>query len=101
MSSSSNGGAINDESTNNLLIEGCTFEQCTSGYVGAIRVVSGNAVFNRICGYKCESTSTVCFSTIESDSSRTINTVHDSSVAYCVASNDYTMYHLYGYIDIK
>ena len=83
-----------------ILIESSTFFSTNAKYYGAICIYNGNAVFNRICGYKCSSSNNVCFSTIQG-SSRTINTVHDSSVAYCVASSYYTMYHYYGCIDIK
>ena len=108
MSSSSHGGAINDESTNNLLIEGCTFEKCTiispTTFLmgGAIYVDSSNCVLNKVCGVSCVNSDRASFSYVGyTSSSQTINTVHLTSIAYCVASSDYTMCHKQGYIDIK
>ena len=105
MSSPSNGAAIHDESTNNLLIEECTFDRCKiSGQNrgGAIYVHSSNCVLHKVCGVSCESSYISSFSYIGQESSKqTNNTVYDSSVAYCNAVSYYAMYHSFGYIDIK
>ena len=106
MSSSSSGGAISTESVDNFLIEASTFVNCrmnsNSGYGAAIYSKNGNIVLDHVCGTNCYSAYFEGFSDIYGKSSgKSINYVHDSSVAYCVASNQFTMYHYYGHIDIK
>ena len=55
---------------------------------------------NHVCAIECKSPSYYAF-TYVTNTGRTVNSIYQSSVAYCVADDFYTMYHRYGYIDIK
>ena len=98
--SSSSGGAIYSTSLSKLLVETSTFVSCSADYGGAIYISKGDCVIHEVCGYHCTA-NYESFSLVSGDSNRDKNYVHDSSVAYCVASNWYTMVHQYGYIEIK
>ena len=101
--SSSSGGAIYSTSLSKLLVETSTFVSCSaSSQGGAIYISKGDCVIHEVCGYHCTANSQFSFSDVwQSSGTKDKNYVHDSSVAYCVASNYYTMYHYYGYIEIK
>ena len=110
MSSSSSGGAISfsGSDSTHFLVEKSNFVNCrmtdTSGDAGAINVNPSNSVLKSICCYNCHSSNYEGGCNIygpNSNSNNIINYVHDSSVAYCVASSYYTMVHEYGYIEIK
>ena len=87
---------------NNLLIEKCSFFNCTTtNSSGAIRVTGGNSIFVFLCGSHCFSACTDAFSCVSTDQSREINNAIESSVALCKASDRYTMVHNYGSVRIN
>ena len=96
------GGAINYEySSGKLLIERCLFHNCRAErYTSSVRVVYGNCIIAFSCGQHCSSPSDG-FSSVHNDGSRKINSVFDSTVSYCAASQYLIMYHSQGSIRIK
>ena len=105
ISASHNGAAINDQKTKNLLIEKCTFIKCSVSpgelLGGAINVESGNCVLNFVCGYNCSSSGNEGFCNIEKDESRSINSIYDASVAFCISDNYHTICLWFGSIDVR
>ena len=92
--SSTNGGAIYSGSLSKLLVETSTFVSCSAtNNGGAIFISSGDCVIHEVCGYHCTSNNVESFSLV-TGSNRDKNYVHDSSVAYCVASSTDTMFEL-------
>ena len=55
---------------------------------------------NHVCAIECKSSYRSSFVHV-TNSGRTVNSIHHSSIAYCFAENSYTMRHYYGYIDIQ
>ena len=101
MSIQGDGGAIYSGSLSKLLVETSTFVSCSAtSNGGAIYISKGDCVIHEVCGYHCTSSYDFSFSDVYG-SPKDKNYVHDSSVAYCVASSWYTMVHNYGYIEIK
>ena len=105
MHASTDGAAIfNSGSAKRILIEFSVFFDCTtsSSESAAIESTGCDNVLNNICGTSCQCTGGNCgFCCNYGNGPDNKNYVHDSSVAYCVASSSYTMYHSRGYIDIK
>ena len=99
-------GTFSSHSVYYLLIETCTFVNCQcSSQGGAIYSRYGNNVLHNVCGTDCQSTNgNEGFALLDGSSSTSIDTknyVNESSIANCVASNYYTMYHYYGNIQYK
>ena len=56
---------------------------------------------NYVCAIECKSSHRSSFTYAIGSTSRTVNSIHHSSIAYCFAEDYYTMLHNYGYIDIQ
>ena len=97
------GGAIFYEIKNsNLLVEKCSFLNCSSGYdTSGVRVAAGNCVIAFTCSCSGFANHNDGFCSITLDTTRTINSVVDTSVARCEATASYTMYQGYGNVQIK
>ena len=108
MYSTSSGGAIScSNKQDSLLIEQCSFYNCSSNtYQGAIRATNGNCIIAQTCAQFCCAEINDGFCSITKDdyteqSNREINSVFDSSISRCDAKSKYTMAHTYGKIEIK
>ena len=96
------GGSISfSKQGNNILIEQCLFYSISASNQGAIRVSAGNSILAFLCGQKCNANGNDGFCSINSDKSRSINSVFYSSISQCEAESYYTMVHDYGYVYIK
>jgi hypothetical protein len=100
-SGSSNGGALNCESSvYKLLVEQTTFISCSisSGYGGGIYFNSqtnGECVLNRVCGFDCSSTSSGPFAYIYIKDDATFkNHVYDSSFTHTLIKSGSPLYTL-------
>ena len=88
-----------------ILIEFTTFYQCnttksdSNGYGAALYIVCGNIVLNQVCGYQCQSAGYYGFSYIRANNNN--NTVIETSVSNCSATDYYTMDNVYGFININ
>ena len=87
----------------NILVEKNSFYNCSStGYTGAIRVLTGNSIITHTCGYQCEAGVNDAFSAIGgSDTVREENFIFDSSISRCKANKSFIMYHQYGHVQVK
>ena len=103
MKSPESGGAIYYSlSQSNILVEKCSFLNCsTLQYTGAVKVSRGNSIIATSCGYSCYAGQRDGFCSISDEQERTINSLYDSSVSYCKANTMYIVVHQFGKIDIK
>ena len=104
--SSGNGAAIYlSKSGVHFLVEFSTFVECSttgsSSYGGGLYISNADFAMNHVCAIECKSSHRSSFTYAIGSTSRTVNSIHHSSIAYCFAENSYTMYHSYGYIDIR
>ena len=101
MSSESTGGAISYSVTGGkFLVESSLFNNCsarTNG--GAIYLSFGDCVINKVCGYQCSAIYESFCDIYQSSETKEKNFVHESSIASCNASLQYTMHHDKGYIE--
>ena len=102
MKSSASGGAILYQKIGScILIERCSFLNCSSSsYSGAVRVLGGDAIIAHTYGYQCSSVFNDGFCAIGRDSYRKINSVFDSSVICCKTNAKYILYLEVGRIKI-
>ena len=86
-----------------FLIEKCSFLDCsTEDFTAAVRVGQGNSIFAFVCGQYCQANSNDGFSSVaNSDSTRKYNSVYDSTISYCKATENYILFHYYGPILMK
>ena len=96
-------GAIFYETpTSYLLVEKCSFLNCSSDhYTAAIRVRGGNCVLAFICGQKCKSDLNDGFCSVSYDSLIEINSIYDSSISSCQTNGSHINYHEKGMIHVK
>ena len=101
--SDENGGAIFFQNKNkNLLLEQCSFLYCNAKTdTAAVRSLTGNVVIAFTCGQYNKAEKNDGFSAVHSDTTRTINSVYDSSISHSEATTSHTMYHSYGQLNIK
>ena len=97
--SNSNGSAIfHSLSESSVLIEKCTFFNCSSSQnVGMINVLSRNCIIAYVCGQYGHSQENA-FSFI---SANYVNSIIDSSISYCQADNTHIIRQATGNINIK
>ena len=100
ISSPTYGGAIDASIKANFLAESSTFHSCRADYFGAIRLIGGNGVYSKLCGYNCHVTTNIGFAGISGDTNRIINSVQDTSVSHCTASQNFILYHQNGYTNV-
>ena len=103
--SSGNGAAIYlSKSGVHFLVEFSTFVECSAtgsfSYGGGIYIGYAAFAMNHVCAIECKSSYYYSF-TLVTNSGRTVNSIHHSSIAYCFTENSDTMYHYRGYIDIQ
>ena len=102
---SGNGAAIYlSKSGVHFLVEFSTFVECSAtgsfSYGGGIYIGYADFAMNHVCAIECKSSYYYSF-TLVTNSGRTVNSIHHSSIAECVAQSSYTIHHSYGYIDIQ
>ena len=85
-----------------FLVEKCSVYKCKAiNYTAGIRVTGGNCIIAYVCsqyGYADEGDG---FCSTSTDTSRTINSVFDSSISHCETKSYNTMYHKFGHVYIK
>ena len=102
MHSQTNGGAIVFSlKGKNILIEKCTFYNSSANNQGAICITGGISILAFLCSSHCFSDENDGFGSINTDDTRTINSIFDSSISHCEAINDYILAHQYGYISVR
>ena len=90
-----------------FLVEFSTFVKCSTingnYFGGGIYIYYADFAMNHVCAFECKSSYQSSFTYVSgpTSTSRTVNSIHHSSIAYCFAESYYTMYHSYGYIDIQ
>ena len=86
-----------------FLLEFSTFVNCSTigdtSLGGGLCINYANFQMNHVCALQCQS-SYSSFSQVDV-STRTVNSIYLSSIAYCNALNSYTMLHGYGYVDVQ
>ena len=102
MHTTSGGAILYSFTGSNLLVEKCTINNCkaTTDTAG-IRVSAGNCILAFVCSQYGYAGNNDGFCSIHADSSRTINSVSDSSVSHCETNKWHTMYHYAGNVYIK
>ena len=87
-----------------FLVEFSTFVECettgTDTFSGGLYIGYADFAMNHVCALECNSYYRSSFTRV-TNQGRTVNSIHLSSIAYCVSKDDYTMRHAYEYIDIQ
>lgn len=100
MHSTSNGGAvIYEKDDSNVLIEKCSFFNCSSdASSGAICITGGNSILSFICGCKCFAAVSESFCCVDGKYTRKTNSVFYSSISLCKSNTTDTLSNHYGFI---
>ena len=100
-----NGAAIYLSGNVRFLVEFSTFVECSTtgsnSRGGGLYIQFADFAMNHVCAIECKSSSYCSFAFVPSTTSRTVNSIHHSSISYCFAGGHYTMLLAYGYIDIQ
>ena len=97
---SGDGAAIYLDGNYHFLVEFSTFVECSAFFGGGLYISQADFAMNYVCAIECKAYIRSSF-TFVTNSGRTVNSIHHSSIAYCFAKDLYTMFHWCGYIDIQ
>ena len=102
MTASSGGAILYSLAKSYLLVEKSSFLHCKANAdTSSIRVADGNIIIALVCGFNGKTNNNDGFSTTWSGSSRTVNSIFDSSISRCECKEYYTVNARYGYVNIK